>query len=456
MYDEISPLDGRYKDRLAGLGDYFSEFALMRARCEVELRYLLALDKTGLFEPLEEEERGRIGELLSSFDREDFKRIKGIEKGIGHDLKACEIFLRDALDLKNPNLVHFGLTSEDVNNLAYGLILTRYRDHAQLPQLRDLIATLLDLVERWKGIPFPARTHGQPASPTTARKEMAVFLSRLLRQARRLERFRFAGKLNGASGNYSALLASFPDYDWEGFAGRFVSGLGLEPNRATTQVEDGDRLSEFFSIVLAIDMIVLDLDLDIWEYISRGEIVQLADPDEVGSSTMPHKVNPIRFETSEGNISVANALLQAFMTTLTRSRMQRDLSGSTIRRNIGVALAHSHLAIGETIDGLRRVEVDFEAASRALEAHPEVLTEAYQTILRAAGYEDPYELFRNATRGKDISLAALRELIDHLEVDQKIKDRLRKLDVKGYTGIAIRIAEEVATQARDWLNRRTD
>jgi len=167
---------------------------------------------------------------------------------------------------------------------------------------------------------------------------MAVFLSRLLRQARRLERFRFAGKLNGASGNYSALLASFPDYDWEGFAGRFVSGLGLEPNRATTQVEDGDRLSEYFSIVLAIDMIVLDLDLDIWEYISRGEIVQLADPDEVGSSTMPHKVNPIRFETSEGNISVANALLQAFMTTLTRSRMQRDLSGSTIRRNIGVAL----------------------------------------------------------------------------------------------------------------------
>jgi len=456
VYDEISPLDGRYKDRLAGLGDYFSEFALMRARCEVELRYLLALDKTGLFEPLEEEERGRIGELLSSFDREDFKRIKGIEKGIGHDLKACEIFLRDALDLKNPNLVHFGLTSEDVNNLAYGLILTRYRDHAQLPQLRDLIATLLDLVERWKGLPFPARTHGQPASPTTAGKEMAVFLSRLLRQARRLERFRFAGKLNGASGNYSALLASFPDYDWEGFAGRFVSGLGLEPNRATTQVEDGDRLSEFFSIVLAIDMIVLDLDLDIWEYISRGEIVQLADPDEVGSSTMPHKVNPIRFETSEGNISVANALLQAFMTTLTRSRMQRDLSGSTIRRNIGVALAHSHLAIGETIDGLRRVEVDFEAASRALEAHPEVLTEAYQTILRAAGYEDPYELFRNATRGKDISLAALRELIDHLEVDQKVKDRLRKLDVKGYTGIAIRIAEEVATQARDWLNRRTD
>ncbi|RLE35809.1 adenylosuccinate lyase, partial [Candidatus Acetothermia bacterium] len=320
MYDELSPLDGRYKDRLKGLGDYFSEFALMRARCEVELRYLAALDKTDLFPPLGKEERARIEERISSFAEEDFERIKGIEGRIGHDLKACEVFLRGVLDLKNPNLIHFGLTSEDINNLAYGLILTRYRNRIQLPQLRDLIATLLDLVERWKGIPFLARTHGQPASPTTAGKEMAVFLERFVRQAEKLEGLRFKGKLNGATGNYSALTAAFPDYDWEGFAERFVSGLGLEPNPATTQVEDGDHLAEYLTIVERIDTILLDLDLDIWEYISRGEIVQIADPDEVGSSTMPHKVNPIRFETSEGNVKIANAILHALATGLTHSR----------------------------------------------------------------------------------------------------------------------------------------
>jgi len=284
LYDEISPLDGRYKERLSGFGDHFSEFALMRARCEVELRYLSALEKSGLFPPLSPEEKGRIEGLLSSFAKEDFARIKEIEGRIGHDVKACEIFLREALRLKTPNLIHFGLTSEDVNNLAYGLILTRYRDHVQLPQLRDLIATLLDLVERWKGIPFPARTHGQPASPTTAGKEMAVFLSRLLRQAEQIKSFRFRGKLNGASGNYSALATAFPDYDWEGFANRFISELGLEPNQVTTQIEDGDHLSEYFAIVLRINTIVLDLDLDMWEYISRGEIVQTAKPGEVAQS----------------------------------------------------------------------------------------------------------------------------------------------------------------------------
>ena len=456
MHDEISPLDGRYKDRLNGLGDHFSEFALMRTRCEIELRYLLALEESGLFPRFDPEEREAIENGLSSFSADDFARIKEIEKGIGHDVKACEVFLRETLKLRSPNMIHFGLTSEDVNNLAYGLTLTRYRDRIQLPQLRTLIETLLDLVERWKEIPFPARTHGRPASPTTAGKEMAVFLSRLLRQAERLEGFRFRGKLNGASGNYSALHAAFPDYDWEGFAERFVSGLGLEPNPATTQVEDGDHLAEYFGIVTRINTIVLDLDLDMWEYISRGEIVQIADPDEVGSSTMPHKVNPIDFENSEGNVAIANALLEALSAELPKSRMQRDLSGSTVRRNIGAALAHSYLAIGEAVRGLKRIDIDREAASGAITAHPEVLTEAYQTILRAEGYEDPYELFREATRGKRVSLAELHRLIEGLKIKAGLKDRLRKLEPTGYTGLAGRIAADVARRARAWLNGRSE
>jgi len=456
VYDEISPLDGRYKDRLTGFGECFSEFSLMRTRCEIELRYLLALEGTGLFPRFETEEREAIGKGLSSFTADDFARIKEIEKGIGHDVKACELFLREVLPLRSPNMIHFGLTSEDVNNLAYGLILTRYRDRIQLPQLRRLIKTLLELVERWREVPFPARTHGQPASPTTAGKEMAVFLSRLLRQGEQLEGFRFRGKLNGASGNYSALYAASPDHNWERFADRFVSELGLEPNPVTTQIEDGDHLAEYFGIVLRINMIVLDLDLDMWEYISRGEIVQTAKPGEVGSSTMPHKVNPIHFENSEGNINIANALLQVFATTLPRSRMQRDLSGSTVKRNIGVGLAHSHLALEETIRGLSGIELDEEGISRSLETAPEVLTEAYQTILRAEGYEEPYELFREATRGKKLTLADLCGLIDRLEIDEGLKERLHRLNVRDYTGLAAQIAEKAAAKARDWLSNHSD
>jgi len=456
MHDEISPLDGRYKDRLAGLGDYFSEFALMRSRCEVELRYLLSLDETGLFPPFEPSEREGIERRISSFSADDFSRIKTIEEEIDHDVKACEIFLREALRLRNPNLIHFGLTSEDINNLAYGIILTRYRDEVQLPQLDRLIEALADLTARWKDVAFPSRTHGQPASPTTAGKEIAVFLSRLLRQGEGLKGFRFQGKLNGATGNYSAFYVAFPDYDWEGFAERFVSSLGLKPNPATTQIEDGDRLSEYFAIVLRINTILLDLDSDIWEYISRGEMRLAARPGEVGSSTMPHKVNPIHFENSEGNAKIANALLQGFMTTLPRSRMQRDLSGSTVRRNIGVALAHSYLAIEETIDGLGEIDLNREAISRTLEASPEVLTEAYQTILRAKGYEDPYELFREAVRGRRLTIADLHGLIDRLDIDKDLKRRLRGLSVQGYTGRAARIAERIVAEARGWLDGRSE
>ncbi len=448
---EISPLDGRYRERLAELPAYFSEFALMEARCEVELAYLEALDRTGLFPTLSAEERKRIDGAKASFSDGDFERIVEIDREIDHDVKACERFLRERLRLSQSNMIHFGLTSADINNLAYVLLLTRFRDEQQLPLVRRLIERLADLAEAWKSVVFPARTHGQAASPTTLGKELAVFLSRLLRQARQLEAHRFRGKLTGATGNHSALAAAFPDHDWIAFSAEFVGSFGLEPNRCTTQIEDHDTLAEYFAIVSRINNVVSDLDRDLWEYISRGDLVQKAVAAEVGSSTMPHKVNPIRFENSEGNVTISNALLHAFSDKLTRSRMQRDLSDTTVKRNIGVALAHSHLAIGQTLRGLERIGVDEEGLRRRVDSTPEVLAEAYQTVLRAAGIDDPYELLRGLTRGEPLTLDRLHRFVDGLPVSDDIKDRLRGLRPAGYTGLASRVCDAVLESARRWL-----
>ena len=332
MNREISPLDGRYAARLAPLAECFSEFALVRARCEVELRYLLALDETGLFPPLSAVEREAIDETLAGFDDAAFERIKGIEETTHHDVKACEVYLRERLGLAHPNQIHFALTSEDINNLAYARLLDRYRSGIHLPQLVRLVRVLRDLAERHAELPFPARTHGQPATPTTAGKEIAVFLARLLRQAEFVCAHRFRGKLGGATGTLAAHCVAFPDFDWSAFSGRFVASLGLEWNPCTTQIEDHDSMAEYFDAAARIDRIVLDLDLDLWQYISQGEVVQRVVETEVGSSAMPHKVNPIRFENSEGNVRIANALFEALCEHLGTSRMQRDLSESTVQR----------------------------------------------------------------------------------------------------------------------------
>ncbi len=448
---EISPLDGRYRERLAELPAYFSEFALMKTRCEVELAYLEALDRTGLFPALKDEERKRIEGARTSFSDADFERIVEIDREIDHDVKACEIFLRERLRLAHPNRIHFGLTSADVNNLAYGLLLARFRDEQQLPLLRRLIERLAGMVEAWKDVVFPARTHGLPASPTTLGKELAVFLSRLLRQAAQLEAQRFRGKLTGATGTYASFVAASPDCDWVAFSDAFVESLGLEPNRCTTQIEDHDTLAEYFAIVSRINNIVSDLDRDLWEYISRGDVIERAVRREVGSSTMPHKVNPIRFENSEGNVAVSNALLQALSGKLTRSRMQRDLSDTTVKRNIGVALAHAHLAIGETVRGLERIDVDEGALRAKVDSSPEVLAEAIQTVLRVEGVDDPYELLRGLTRGEELTLDRLRSFIDELPVDDGVKERLRDLRPTDYVGLASRICDRVIDSARRWL-----
>jgi adenylosuccinate lyase len=403
MFKEISPLDGRYAAALSPLGDSFSEFALMRERCAVELDYLKALDATPVFPSLSDAECARIENALETFTEDDYARVKAIEATINHDVKACELFLRERLQLTHPEMIHFGLTSADINNLATARTLTFYRDSHQLPQLRQLIANLADLAEAWQSAPFSARTHGQTASPTTAGKEVAVFVSRLLRQATQLEAHRFSGKLNGATGTYSALAVAAPNTDWPAFSRELIEGMGLDWNACTTQVEGGDSLAEYLGMTARINSIVLDLDLDMWQYISRGDVVQKLVAGEVGSSTMPHKVNPIRFENSEGNIVIANALLPALAGKLAQSRMQRDLSGSTVQRNVGVALAHSYLAVQQTMQGLSRIDLDRDAAQRSVQAHPEVLAEAIQTILRAEGVANPYDLLKTLTRGEALS-----------------------------------------------------
>ena len=452
MNKAISPLDGRYGTKLERLGEYFSEFALMRMRVKVELRFLRALDETGLFKKLSADELARMQEVDECFSEADYKRIKEIEAKINHDVKACEVFLQERLELSQPNMIHFGLTSEDVNNLSYSFLLKEYLEQEQLPQLKALIETLLEHAEKWADVPFPARTHGQMASPTTGGKEMAVYISRLMRQYRLLKNFKMSGKLNGATGNYSALLSAFPEFDWLAFSRKFMDKHGLEANWVTTQIEDHDTWALYFSISKQINHIVLDLNRDVWLYLTLGYLTISADKGAVGSSTMPHKVNPINFENSEGNMQVSSALFNGLIDKLGNSRLQRDLSDSTASRNIGVALAHSYLAIQETIKGLKKLDINSGYCRKELEAHPELLAEPIQTILRKEGIDNPYNLLKEITRGKRVSLKELQSFVETLDVSAEAKERLQTLTVPGYVGDAPRICRMVIEETRKALD----
>ena len=446
MPKEISPLDGRYAGRLGDLAELFCESALMRSRCVVELAYLEALADTGRFFALADAERAAIRKERESFGERETENIKRIEARTAHDVMACVEHLRERFPAR-AEWIHFALTSEDVNNLAYSLIFRDYAAKLQLPLLEDVVRKLMELGRRWQDAPFPAKTHGQPASPTTAGKELAVFISRLLRQLRALKAFRFRGKLNGATGNWSAFAAADPDFDWIAFSEKFIGGLGLEFNGVTTQIEDHDAWSEYFSITRRINTILLDFDTDAWEYISRGFFVQRRQEGEVGSSTMPHKVNPIRFENSEGNLVLANSLLSTLSERLCHSRMQRDLSDSTVVRNVGVALAHSHLAWQETLAGLGRIELDAAACRAELEREPQLLAEPYQIVLRRAGRKDAYDQLKELTRGRAVALADFRRLLDASGIDESLQARLRALDVPGYVGLAPRVCRETLAAA---------
>lgn len=445
----ISPIDGRYGKRLSRLSAYFSEHALMRARLHVEVEHALALDETGLFGRLDDGERERLRGVPLGFDDDAYAELKAVEAEVRHDVKACEVFLKRRAELRRPNRIHFGLTSEDVNNLAYGTLFDAFIAEVELPLVRDVGLALAAFVRTHAATPFPSSTHGQPASPTTAGKEIAVFLGRLLRAHEGLSRVRIFGKLNGATGNHSAVIAAHPSYDWAAYEKRLVEGLGLVANPATTQIEDHDAWARWFNEVRVINNVVLDLCQDVWLYVSRGLFVQKAKAGEVGSSTMPHKVNPINFENAEGNLLLSNALLGFMSDKLCRSRMQRDLSDSTVSRNVGVALSHHVLALEEVLVGLDRVALAEETCRRTLVAQPELLAEPIQTILRMHVDDDPYTRLLQLTRGRALGMDEIAAFVETLDVPEAVKAKLRALEVTTYVGDAPRIARDVLARAEE-------
>ncbi len=444
----ISPLDGRYALSLKSLRNWFSEFALIRARCDIELKFLLDLDKSGLFPPLAEAEKERITALSGAFCEADALQVKEIENVTRHDVKSVEYFLRKRLGLSNPNMIHFGLTSEDVNNLSYSGLFRGFLSKEMLPRLRELILQLCETASQTAREPFPTRTHGQPATPSTAGKEIAVYISRLTKIFRKLRVFRFRGKLNGATGTYGAMLAAFPSFDWIAFSRKFVESLGFEFNLATTQIEDHDGWAEFFNLVRQANNIVLDLGQDFWTYLMLGFFTEEAVAGEVGSSTMPHKVNPIRFENGEGNLYIANALLAMLSDKLCRSRMQRDLSDSTVTRNVGVAMAHSFLALGETVQGLKKIRFNPARCRKELADSPQLLAEPVQTILRTVVKDDPYELLKQMTRGKTVSLHDVLETLKPYNLGEERLRPVQQMKPEDYIGAAPAICLEIVDQAR--------
>ena len=452
MHFSISPLDGRYAKSLPQHGEYFSEYALMRARCIVEAKYSLALNQLNIFEKgLSAEEIKALEAIIANFSLADYEAIKAIEAETKHDVKACEMFLRIRTKVENEHIFHFALTSEDINNLAYNLMLKDYVEQCQKPQLKKLLSTLVEKVKLWQHKPFPTRTHGQKASPSTAGKELAVFINRLLPYVKAIEDFQFYGKLNGAVGNFSAMYAALPQINWIAFSQQFIEDLGLQMNICTTQIEPHDYFANYFNLSRQINNIIADLDTDCWLYISYGLFQEETQKKEVGSSTMPHKVNPINFENSEGNIAISNSLLAMMSDKLCRSRMQRDLSDSTVLRNIGVALGHAYLAINETMKGLNKLKLNENLCLEILEQSPEVLAEPIQTILKLAGVADPYSLLKEHTRGKAITMEMLLNLVDNLSIEDKYKKQIFALTPETYIGVAGDICAIVLEKADQYL-----
>lgn len=448
MSDEllaISPLDGRYASETEALGDYFSEFAFIRDRVRLEIAYLIALSRDAhLFRKITSTELGLLHSLTDSFSINEAHLIKDLEEITRHDVKAVEKFLRAKLAPTSISdileFLHFGLTSEDVNSLAQALELQNSRDKVILPALDNILQRIVVFVKANKSTPMLARTHGQPAVPTTLGKEMAVFYSRLTIQQKTLSSHTFEGKLNGAVGNYNALFNSAPQIDWLAFSDGFIRGLGIEPNLITTQILPYDNWVEYFNTLRLINTILLDLVQDLWQYISRGYFKLKVVSTEVGSSTMPQKINPIDLENAEGNLGLANALFDHFSRKLPISRLQRDLSDSTVRRTFGSALGHTLVAYISLGRSLEQLEVGESAMRSDLESHWEVISEGAQTILRSAGFNEAYDQLKAIVRGKDLTREGFNNWIENLTVENSIKNRLRDLSPLTYTGLAEQIA----------------
>jgi len=449
--DSLSPVDGRYRAATEPLRELFSESGLMRERIRIEAQWLLALSAALPQLPgsaLSAAVRERAERLAHEPPREAVAAVKRIETQINHDVKAVEYYIRGELasagaSASTLELVHFGCTSEDINNLSYACLLARART-LLLEGLAPLANELKSLAVRYADLAMLARTHGQAASPTTLGKELANVVARLARAERRLARVEILGKWNGAVGNFNAQVAVLPAVDWPALARRFVESLGLCYNAYTTQIEPHDWIGEYCDAVAAVDVILIDWSRDAWGYIALGYLRQRAVPGEVGSSTMPHKVNPIDFENAEGNLGVANALLRHFSEKLPISRWQRDLSDSTVMRNIGVALAHALIAWRACLRGLKKIEADPLRIAADLEGAWEVLGEAYQTALRAAGIPEGYEMLKSLTRGRAVDPQALAGLIDALPLPDPLKAALRRLRPADYVGLSVRLAREIA------------
>lgn len=440
----ISPIDGRYRNKTQALADYFSEYALIRYRVRVEIEYFIFLCEFPLpqLEQFDHNLFKRLRDIYRDFNEESAQRVKDIEKVTNHDVKAVEYFLKEEFDkiggLESfKEFIHFGLTSQDINNTATPLLLKESLYDVYYPQVEELIDQLQQYAEEWKNVPMLAKTHGQPASPTRLGKEIMVYAYRLTEQLEILKTAKLTAKFGGATGNFNAHHVAYPAYDWRAFGNRFVSEkLGLEREQWTTQISNYDYLAVIFDAMRRINTIIIDLDRDFWMYISMDYFKQKIKAGEVGSSAMPHKVNPIDYENSEGNLGMANAVLTFLSTKLPISRLQRDLTDSTVLRNIGVPVGHSIIAIQSTLKGLRKLILNEERIKADLSDTWAVVAEAIQTILRREGYPHPYETLKALTRtNKPMNEETIHEFIKTLEVNDEVKDELMAISPLNYTGI---------------------
>ncbi|MFZ7224086.1 adenylosuccinate lyase [Avibacterium avium] len=447
----ISPIDGRYQDKTTALRAIFSEFGLLKFRVTVEVRWLQKLAATAQIQEvpcLSQKANDYLDEIVANFSLADAQRIKEIEKTTNHDVKAVEYFLKEKTTALEElaavsEFIHFACTSEDINNLSHALMLKTAREEVILPEWQKLIAEIERLAHEYKAIPLLSRTHGQPASPSTVGKEMANVVYRLKRQFKQLQEIEILGKINGAVGNYNAHLSAYPDVDWHQFSEEFVTSLGIKWNPYTTQIEPHDYIAELFDNIARFNTIIIDFDRDLWGYIALNHFKQRTIAGEIGSSTMPHKVNPIDFENSEGNLGIANAVMGHLGAKLPISRWQRDLTDSTVLRNLGVGLGYCLIAYAATRKGISKLEVNEQHLRDELNQNWEVLAEPIQTVMRRYGIEKPYEKLKELTRGKRVDEQAMREFIEKLAIPAHEKQRLQQLTPATYIGAAVALVEKL-------------
>ena len=447
----ISPIDGRYAAKTESLRAIFSEYGLLYHRLLVEVRWLQTLSRSadiGEVPEFSAAANALLDTIVQNFDPTQAKRIKEIEKTTNHDVKAVEYYLKEQV-ADNAELsavsefIHFACTSEDINNLSHALMLKSGRDQRLLPALNEVLDMINDLAHRYAAVPMMSRTHGQPASPTTLGKEFANVVHRMRRQLRQIEAVEMLGKFNGAVGNYNAHLSAYPDSDWPAISRQFVESMGLDWNPYTTQIEPHDYIAELFDALARLNTILIDFSRDSWSYISIGYFKQKTVAGEVGSSTMPHKVNPIDFENAEGNFGIANAVLTHLAQKLPISRWQRDLTDSTVLRNLGTGIGHVLIALDSLKRGIGKLEINTDAIAADLEDNWEVLAEPIQTVMRRYGVEQPYEKLKALTRGRKIDAQAVREFVDTLEIPAAAKQELNKLTPASYIGNAVKQAETI-------------